>query len=88
MTVCKDTKGHDRVIHAFVCFCIAAIAGALAAHISPHKEWVAVVVAFLALHIQPVVSGLRVFCVVMNCSPNSKTLLNFAKTKDILLWEA
>ncbi len=46
MNVCKDKKGSDKVIHAFVCFCIAAIVGALVAHIPPHKEWVAVVVAF------------------------------------------
>lgn len=47
MNVCKDKKGGDKFFHAFVCFCIAVIVGALAAHIQPHKEWVAVVVAFV-----------------------------------------
>lgn len=31
MNVCKDKKGHNKVIHAFVRFCIAAIVGALSA---------------------------------------------------------
>lgn len=46
MNVCKDKKGSDKFLHAFVCFCIAVVVGALVAHIPPHKEWVAVVVAF------------------------------------------
>ncbi len=46
MKVCNDKKGSDKKLHAFVCFCIAAIVGALAAHIPPHKEWLAMLMAF------------------------------------------
>lgn len=46
MTVCKDRNGQDKLLHIFVVFIIAAIIGAITAHIPSHKEWVAVVVAF------------------------------------------
>lgn len=46
MSVCKDRKGQDKLLHIFVVFCIAVLFGALIAHIPPHKEWVAALVAF------------------------------------------
>jgi VanZ like family. len=46
MSVCKDRKGQDKLLHIFVVFCIAVLFGALIAHIPPHKEWVTALVAF------------------------------------------
>lgn len=46
MKVCNDKKGSDKKLHALVCFIIAAVVGALAAHIPPHSERLTVAVAF------------------------------------------
>ena len=46
MSVCKDRKGLDKLLHIFVTFCIAALIGIFAAYIPPCKEWAAALVAF------------------------------------------
>ena len=45
MSVCKDRKGQDKLLHIFVVFCIAVLFGALIAHIPPHNEWTTAIVA-------------------------------------------
>lgn len=47
MSVCKDRKGQDKLLHILVVFCIAALIGALIAHIPPHKEWTTAIVSFI-----------------------------------------
>lgn len=46
MKVCNDKKGGDKILHAFICFVIAAIAGALAAHIPGITDWGTAGIAF------------------------------------------
>lgn len=46
MKVCKDKKGDDKKLHAFVCFVIAAVVGALTAHIPGVSDWGAACIAF------------------------------------------
>ena len=45
MSVCKDRKGQDKLLHICVAFCIAALFGSLLAHIPPHNEWTTAIVA-------------------------------------------
>ena len=47
MSVCKDRKGQDKLLHIFVVFCMAVLFGALIAHIPPHNEWTTAIVAFI-----------------------------------------
>ncbi|GFI07535.1 hypothetical protein IMSAGC006_02292 [Muribaculaceae bacterium] len=46
MKVCKDKKGGDKKLHAFVCFVLAAVVGALAAHVPGVSDWGAAGIAF------------------------------------------
>lgn len=46
MKVCNDKKGDDKMLHAFICFIIAAVIGPLAAHIPGINAWGAAAIAF------------------------------------------
>ena len=48
MSICKDKKGFDKMIHMFVGFVIAAAVGGIVAHILPSKEWVVYAIALFA----------------------------------------
>lgn len=46
MKTCNDKKGPDKLQHAFVCFCLAAVVGGLVANIQALSAWWVAAIAF------------------------------------------
>lgn len=48
MSLCNDKKGFDKILHFIAGFFIAAVVGALVAHLFPSKEWLTYAVSLTA----------------------------------------
>lgn len=49
MTLCKDKRGSDKILHLILGGAIAVIVGVCFAHVPPHMPWVTVAVALSAV---------------------------------------
>ena len=51
MTLCKDKRGYDKLLHFVIGLVIALLVGVIFAHIPPHMPWWSLAVALVAVAI-------------------------------------